>query len=65
MYGTCPRLCLRCARLVGWSPDGSNIVFMSNFDGNWEIYVMNAEGLGIRNVTNDPGYDSYPAWRPR
>ncbi len=27
-----------------WSPDGAKIVFISNRDGNFEIYVMNADG---------------------
>ncbi len=29
-----------------WSPDGTKIAFMSDRDGNWEIYVMNANGTG-------------------
>ena len=28
-----------------WSPDGSKIVFMSDRDGDIEIYVMDADGL--------------------
>jgi hypothetical protein len=27
-----------------WSPDGNRIAFISNKDGNVEIYVMNADG---------------------
>jgi TolB protein len=27
-----------------WSPDGKKIAFESLRDGNWEIYVMNADG---------------------
>lgn len=29
-----------------WSPDGSRIAFVTERDGNSEIYVMNAEGSG-------------------
>jgi hypothetical protein len=28
-----------------WSPDGTSIAYASERDGNWEIYVMNAEGF--------------------
>ena len=27
-----------------WSPDGTKIAFTSDRDGNFEIYVMNADG---------------------
>ena len=40
----------------------SRIAFVSKRDGNWEIYVMNADGSGQRNITNNPGLDSYPSW---
>lgn len=47
-----------------WSPDGSRIVFASRRDGNYEIYVMNADGSSPINITNDPGADIRPAWAP-
>ena len=28
-----------------WSPDGSRLAFSSNRDGDWDIYVMNADGM--------------------
>ncbi len=37
------------------------IVFMSIRDGNWEIYLMSADGSGQTNLTNDPGQDMAPA----
>jgi TolB protein len=40
----------------------SRIAFVSKRDGNWEIYVMNADGSDQRNITNNPGLDSYPSW---
>ncbi len=47
-----------------WAPDGKRIAFVSDVDGNKEIYIMNADGSLITNLTNDP-YDDYdPAWSP-
>jgi serine/threonine protein kinase/Tol biopolymer transport system component len=47
-----------------WSPDGAHIAFISDRDGNPEIYVMNSDGSGQTRLTNNTGYDSSPAWRP-
>jgi WD40-like Beta Propeller Repeat len=47
-----------------WSPDGRRIAFQSNRDGNWEIYVMNADGTGIRRLTDDDARDGEPSWSP-
>ena len=47
-----------------WSPDGNQIVFTSNRDGNSEIYVMNADGTGPVNLTNSSSNESDPVWSP-
>src|SRR5687767_4885353 len=47
-----------------WSPDGEQIAFMSHRDGNWEIYVMNADGSDSRRLTDNPQGDNSPAWSP-
>jgi len=49
-----------------WSADGTKIAFSSdgNTDGNDDIYVINADGSGLRNVTNNPAFDADPAWSP-
>ena len=48
-----------------WSPDGRKIAFVSGRDGNAEIYVMNADGSGQRNLTrNARGHDTVFAWSP-
>ena len=47
-----------------WSPDGSRIAFVSDRDGNREIYVMYANGSRPTRLTNAPASDSRPAWSP-
>jgi TolB protein len=47
-----------------FSPDGTRIAFMSTRDGQGEIYVMNADGSGLRRLTNHPADDATPTWSP-
>jgi TolB protein len=57
-----------------WSPDGSQLVFygymVGAFDtgtpntGLTEVYIMNADGTGLTNLTQNPGLDYQPAWSP-
>lgn len=47
-----------------WSPDGKRIAFVSDRDGNPEIYVMAAEGSDVRRLTNNPAVDASPSWWP-
>jgi Tol biopolymer transport system component len=42
--------------------DPGQILFASNRTGNYEIWVMNADGSSARQLTNDPATD---AWWPR
>ena len=37
-----------------WSPDGTKIAFISDRDGNEEIYVMNTDGTGQTRLTETP-----------
>ncbi len=46
------------------SPDGTQIVFSSNRDGNSEIYVMSADGSNVRRVTTSPADDGAASWSP-
>jgi TolB protein len=47
-----------------FSPDGTRMAFMSNRDGNPEIYVMNRDGSNVFRLTNSPEIDSTPTWSP-
>lgn len=45
-----------------WSPDGSQIVFTSYFNGVHDLFAMNADGSDIRQLTFTPENESFPAW---
>ncbi|MEE2619689.1 MAG: hypothetical protein VX677_13830, partial [Candidatus Poribacteria bacterium] len=58
-----------------WSPDKQQIVFQRSSNakgggkdkkevGNNDIYVMDKEGKNLRQLTDHPGDDHYPAWSP-
>jgi Tol biopolymer transport system component len=47
-----------------WSPDGQRISFVSSRGGNFDLYVMNADGTNITRVTDDPANDFDPIWMP-
>lgn len=60
-------------RGTSWSPDGSQITFHStragppggpHGPGNFEVWVMNADGTGQRNITNSPAFEAQPDWSP-
>ena len=46
------------------SPDRTRVAFESHRDGNYEIYVMGANGSTPTNITQHDAWDSSPAWSP-
>jgi TolB protein len=48
------------------APDvhGDSVAFMSERDGNWEIYRLNLDGTGLMQLTDDAANDGLPAWSP-
>ena len=42
----------------------ARIAFASTGDGDWEIYVMNADGTGQTRLTVNTADDFSPAWSP-
>jgi Tol biopolymer transport system component len=48
-----------------WSPDGSQIAFVSDRDGDGcEIYVMGVDEGDVRRLTHENHCNSSPAWSP-
>lgn len=48
-----------------WSPDGRWIAFASNHeDHDQEIYIIQADGTGLRRVTVNEADDEHPVWIP-
>jgi Tol biopolymer transport system component len=51
--------------MPAWSPDGTKIAFQMGTRAGQEVYVINADGSGMRRLTNNPGGDNYdPTWSP-
>ena len=65
-----PALGGRPAKLVesgyypAWSPDSKEIVFQSDRDGQWDLWVIAAEGGTPIRLTKDSEFDYQPAWSP-
>ena len=50
---------------AAWSPNGQHIAWVSGTAPARDIYVMNANGSGLRNISNTPNADEdFPEWSP-
>ena len=47
-----------------WSPDRTRIAFSSNRSGNYDLYVMDADGGNAEALAPAAGTDGEPAWSP-
>jgi dipeptidyl aminopeptidase/acylaminoacyl peptidase len=52
-----------------WSPDGKQIAFYGSSTqaiGHEQIFVVNRDGSGLRQLMNDPNWEScfHPSWSP-
>jgi len=57
-----------------WHPDGKRIIFSSNMDDwredlkqyghNFELYIINSDGTGLRRITYNNVFDSFPMFSP-
>lgn len=46
-----------------WSPDGSQIAFYGHRDSeHGQIFIMNADGSNVRNVSQNDAHESDPTW---
>ena len=46
------------------SPDGDLIAFVSDRDGNPDVYVMELSGENVRKISHEVGIASHPRWSP-
>lgn len=47
-----------------WSPDGKRISFVSSRSGNFDLWVMDADGTNVTRLTDHPANDFDPIWMP-
>lgn len=58
-------------RHPSWAPDSRRIVFSSNRGprartiGDFDLYVVNADGTGLRRLTRSTADEAEPEWAPR
>ena len=46
-----------------FSPDGSKIIFTSDLSGNSDVWVMDADGSNLTQITTEAWIDSQPCWK--
>ncbi len=46
------------------SRSSAQIAFMSDRDGNWEVFLIDRDGANLQNLTNDPSDDGLPIHSP-
>ncbi len=46
-----------------WSPDGSQLAFVSKHSGTSEIWLINVDGSNLRQITNEKLWTRYPTWQ--
>jgi TolB protein len=47
-----------------WSPVNDEILFTRRYRGRTDIFVIRADGTGLRRLTKEAGLHSWPAWSP-
>lgn len=49
---------------LAWNPDGTQVAYMSDHDGNWEIYLLDFPWGKVVRMTNHAADDGLPTWSP-
>ncbi len=47
-----------------WSPHGEQLVFESNRDGDWELFIIDSDGNNEEQLTINGVEDRNPSWHP-
>ena len=50
--------------MPAFSPDAKRIVFRSARTGNFDLYLMDADGSNLIQLTNDEAKDNFPVFAP-
>jgi Tol biopolymer transport system component len=45
-----------------WSPDGKQIVFHRRVGTQFQLFLINADGTGEKQLTFPPGLNGFPNW---
>lgn len=51
-------------REPNWSPDGSHILYQINVGGQWDIWIMNIDGMDKRKITSGAGDKTDASFSP-
>jgi TolB protein len=49
---------------LAWAPDGTQVAYMSDHDGNWEIYLLDFPWGKVTRMTTHKADDGLPTWSP-
>ncbi len=49
---------------AAFASDGNHIAFVSERDGNVDLYTMKSDGTAITRLTSNQAMDDHPAWSP-
>lgn len=52
-------------RYATYSPDGNKVLFESNRDGVWGIYVMDSNGSNVKKLSKGRSNDRRACWHPK